>query len=111
MVMKECDDIYLLRLVAQTGPVVKFLDEKTSFQVLNRVNKIVRSGSIQAMAVQWIEDANKQGLFQKMERKEQNEYLDSLYQCSKRTDNEKLMVKSQKIYEDIKKRQKSKERA
>ena len=29
--MKEADDIYLIRLVAQTGPVVKQLEDKTAF--------------------------------------------------------------------------------
>ena len=43
--MKEADDMYLLRLVAQTGPVVKFLDDQTAISVINRMNKIVRSGA------------------------------------------------------------------
>ncbi len=30
LTMKDADDIYLLRLVAQTGPVVKHLEDKTA---------------------------------------------------------------------------------
>ena len=45
-ILQEGDDIYLLRLVAQSGPVVKYLSDETAYQVVNRVNKIVRSGSL-----------------------------------------------------------------
>lgn len=62
--MKEADDMYLLRLVAQTGPVVKQLDDKTAFSVINRINKIVRSQAFETMEIEWIEDANRRGLFQ-----------------------------------------------
>ena len=55
--------MYLLRLVAQTGPVVKQLDDKTAFSVMNRINKIVRSGAFEAMEIEWIEDAHRRGLF------------------------------------------------
>jgi stalled ribosome rescue protein Dom34 len=43
LIMKEGDDMYFLRLVAQTGPVVKFLEDATALQVITRINKIVRS--------------------------------------------------------------------
>jgi stalled ribosome rescue protein Dom34 len=55
--MKEGDDLYLLRLLAQTGPVVKQLEDRTALTVLNRINKIVRSGAFEAIEVEWIEDA------------------------------------------------------
>ncbi len=63
LTLKETDDIYLLRLVAQTGPVVKQLEDKTAIQVINRINKIVRSGAFEVMEIEWIEDANRRGLF------------------------------------------------
>jgi hypothetical protein len=63
LTLKEADDMYLLRLVAQTGPVVKQLDDKTAFSVINRINKIVRSGAFEAMEIEWIEDAHRRGLF------------------------------------------------
>lgn len=77
--MKEADDMYLLRLVAQTGPVVKFLDDQTAVSVINRINKIVRSGAFEAMEIEWIEDANRRGLVNQLTKHEQNEYLDTLY--------------------------------
>ena len=36
------DDLYLLRLIAQTGPVVKKLNQRTLRRVLRKLNKIVR---------------------------------------------------------------------
>ncbi len=61
--MKEGDDLYLLRLLAQTGPVVKQLEDRTALTVLNRINKIVRSGAFEAIEVEWIEDAQRRGIF------------------------------------------------
>jgi hypothetical protein len=31
--------------------------------VINRINKIVRSGAFEAMEIEWLEDANRRGLF------------------------------------------------
>ncbi len=69
----------MLRLVAQTGPVVKHLDDNTANQVLSRVNKIVRSGAMECMVVEWVEDSQRQGVFGALERTEKNEYMDTLY--------------------------------
>ena len=71
--------MYLLRLVAQTGPVVKFLEDQTSITVINRINKIVRSGAFESMEIEWLEDANRRGLFGTLTKYEQNEYLDTLF--------------------------------
>jgi hypothetical protein len=70
LTLKEADDIYLLRLVAQTGPVVKFLDDSTAITVINRINKIVRSGAFEVIEIEWIEDANRRGLFQNLTKYE-----------------------------------------
>ena len=61
--MKEGDDLYLLRLLAQTGPVTKQLEDRTALTVMNRINKIVRSGAFEAIEVEWIEDATRRGIF------------------------------------------------
>ena len=61
--MKDGDDLYLLRLLAQTGPVVKQLEDRTALTVMNRINKIVRSGAFEAIEVEWIEDATRRGIF------------------------------------------------
>ena len=81
-ILKEGDDMYLLRLLAQTGPVVKHLDDKTAVTVINRMNKIMRSGAFEAMEIDWLEDAQRRGLFQNLSAHEKNEYMDTLYQFS-----------------------------
>ena len=63
LTMKDADDLYLLRLMAQTGPVVKQLEDRTALSVMNRVNKIVRSGAFESMEMEWIEESNRRGLF------------------------------------------------
>jgi len=70
VILAEGDDVYLLRLVAQTGPVVRFLNDETAYSVLSRVNKIVRSGALQALMVEWVDEASRQGLLNKMDREE-----------------------------------------
>lgn len=47
LILKDADDMYLLRLLAQTGPVIKFLDDQTSMAVIGRLNKIVRSNAFE----------------------------------------------------------------
>lgn len=61
--MKEADDLYLIRLLAQTGPVVKQLEDRTAIAVISRINKIIRSGAFEAMEIEWIEDAHRRGIF------------------------------------------------
>jgi len=55
--------MYLLRLVAQTGPVVKQLEDQTAMTVISRINKIIRSGAFEVMEVDWLEEAHKRGIF------------------------------------------------
>mmetsp|Transcript_15004 Transcript_15004/g.14582 ORF Transcript_15004/g.14582 Transcript_15004/m.14582 type:complete len:114 (+) Transcript_15004:884-1225(+) len=98
LVLKEGDDMYLLRLVAQTGPVIKQLDDETSITVMTRINKIVRSGAFQMMEIEWLEDANRRGLFHTLTKYEQNEYLDTLFQFSKCKVNPKVSEKATNVY-------------
>jgi hypothetical protein len=41
---------------------VKQLEDRTAVAVLNRINKIVRSGAFEQMEVEWIEDAYRRGI-------------------------------------------------
>ena len=41
-VLEMGDDIYLLRLISQTGPVIKDLNPKTAWKVMKKFNKIIR---------------------------------------------------------------------
>ena len=61
--MSEGDDLYLLRFLALTGPVLSQLEDGTARAVINRINKIVRSGAFEAIEVEWIEDATRRGIF------------------------------------------------
>ena len=103
LTMKEADDMYLLRLVAQTGPVVKQLEDQTAVQVINRINKIVRSGAFEAIEIEWIDEANRRGLFGSLlTRHEQNEYLDTLYWFSQSKLNPKISERASTVYQQIK---------
>jgi len=102
LVLKEGDDLYLMRLVAQTGPVIKFLEDQTAIQVINKMNRILRSGALELMEVQWIEQAEKVGLFSKMKPQEQNEYLDSLYWFSKAKVNPRISEMAASAYNHLK---------
>ena len=71
--------MYLLRLITQTGPVTKYLSYSQSQQVLERLNKIVRTQVFGAIEVEWIDDCKRAGQFKHMAQSEKNEYLDTLY--------------------------------
>lgn len=77
--LTEGDDLYLLRLVVQTGPCSKLLSQDSTRQVLDRLNKIVRRGVFDAVEVEWIDDAKREGHLKQMSMHEQNEYMDTLY--------------------------------
>ena len=77
----QADDLNLVRLMLQSGPrAIHEVSDETSKLILKRVNKINRSDFLGNMTLDWIEDAQKSKLIQKMSRAEQNEYLDTLYQ-------------------------------
>lgn len=83
MALTQTDDIYLLRLIMQTGPVLsRGLTDSTGKQVLQRLNRIVRGGIFYKLQVDWIDDSRKNGLFKSLPHQDQNEYLDTLYHMS-----------------------------
>lgn len=94
--------MYLLRLVAQTGPVVKNLDDQTTVSVLSRLNKIVRSGAFEAMEIEWVGEASKRGVFDNLTKHEQNEYLDTLYWFSQSKLNPKISERATNVYQQVK---------
>lgn len=64
LALTKSDDIYLLRLIALTGPVIgRGLSESTSRKVLQRINRIVRGGIIYKMQLDWLDDARRTDLF------------------------------------------------
>jgi hypothetical protein len=79
LMLKDGDDMYLLRLVVQTGPVTKYLQPDCAKTVMSRLNKIVRGGIFELMEIEWIDDSKRTGQFHQMSMVEQNEYMDTLY--------------------------------
>lgn len=59
--MEQGDDMYVLRLIVQTGPVTKELEPYTARAVMSRLNKFVRKGVFESMEVEWIDDAKRSG--------------------------------------------------
>eukprot|EP00347_Sterkiella_histriomuscorum_P012340 403368969 len=103
--LSELDDIYLLRLLAQTGPIVgKFQDQNIASQVLQRINKINRSGAFQAINIDLIEDflIDSNQKYSQMTNQDINEQADCLYQIMKnKALNDKIRRRAQKVYEQI----------
>ena len=81
MALTQADDIYLLRLIIQTGPVLsRGLTDTTAKKVLHRINRIVRGGVFFKLQIEWLDDSRKTDLFRNLSHAEQNEYMDTLYQ-------------------------------
>ena len=51
------DDMYLLRLVAQTGAVAQHLEPITVEKVICRINRILRNAVFPSIEIEWIEDS------------------------------------------------------
>eukprot|EP01022_Parablepharisma_sp_SALTPOND_P008076 TRINITY_DN135165_c0_g1_i1.p3 TRINITY_DN135165_c0_g1~~TRINITY_DN135165_c0_g1_i1.p3 ORF type:complete len:446 (-),score=77.03 TRINITY_DN135165_c0_g1_i1:5791-7128(-) len=79
-VLSTEDDLYLLRIMLQTGPVCKKLSSGTSEAVLRRTNQIVRANAIPTLLLKWIEQAVDNGDFYHFNKSVQNELLDTLYE-------------------------------
>jgi hypothetical protein len=99
LILTDGDDIYLLRLVAHTGSVVRFLETETSKAVLSRINKINRGGIFEAFEVEWIDESKREGIFANLSRNEQNEYMDTLFQLSRsNTVSENVTARAGEVY-------------
>ena len=76
------DDIYLLRLICLTGPVLDKLDIDIAKRVLIRVNMISKSHQIQQLLIGLIKNSIKNDIFRTLDPNQQNYILDSLYEFS-----------------------------
>jgi len=54
VMLEHGDDMYLLRLVAQTRPVVQHLEPKTAEVVISRINRILRNAVFPNIEIEWI---------------------------------------------------------
>jgi len=101
IILSTGDDIYLLRLVSHTGPVIKYLHPKTAAQVIKKMNQIVRCNIFPVFTTDWIEESQKSGVFKTFNSKDQNEYLDTLDLFSQDKSDSELAEKASKIYANI----------
>ena len=100
LIISSQDDIYLLRLVCLTGPVLHLLDENLAKKVLIRINMINRGKQISDILINLVEESidNKNNIFKKLEYSEQNDILDSLFNMFKNKRNNNLTEKAQNLY-------------
>ena len=100
LILNAKDDIYLLRLILLTGPVLHLLNDNLAKKILVRINMINRGRQINNILIQFIEESidNKNNIFQKLEYKEQNDILDSLFNMFQNKTNNNLTIKAQNLY-------------
>ena len=100
LIISTKDDIYLLRLMCLTGPVLNKLNENLAKNALIRINMINRGKQISDILIQFVEESinNKNNIFKKLEYKEQNDILDSLFNIFKNKNNNNLTIKAQNLY-------------
>ena len=86
-----------------TGPVLNKLNENLAKNVLIRINMINRGKQISDILIQFVEESinNKNNIFKKLEYKEQNDILDSLFNIFKNKNNNNLTIKAQNLYNFI----------
>ena len=96
LILSTKDDIYLLRLMCLTGPVLNSLNENLAKNVLVRINMINRGKQINDILIKFVEESinNKNNIFKKLEYKEQNDILDSLFNIFKNKCNNSLTIKA-----------------
>ena len=100
LILSTKDDIYLLRLMCLTGPVLNSLNENLAKNVLVRINMINRGKQINDILIKFVEESinNKNNIFKKLEYNEQNDILDSLFNIFKNKSNNNLTIKAQDLY-------------
>jgi len=100
LILNSKDDIYLLRLILLTGPVLHLLNENLAKKILVRINMINRGKQINDILIQFIEESidNKNNIFNKLEYKEQNDILDSLFNMFHNKANNNITIKAQNLY-------------
>jgi hypothetical protein len=76
------DDLYLLRLVFLTGPVLNFLTIENSKNLLSKVNLISRNHQIENLIFSLIQQSYDLSVFIYLREEHQNSLLDTLYEYS-----------------------------
>jgi len=81
-ILSTKDDLYLFRLMMQTGSVPNELSTSTTESVLKRSSQIIKSSAITQLLLQLIENSISTGKFFQFSRETQNELLDTLHSLS-----------------------------
>jgi len=81
-VLESEDDLYLLRLLCITGPVLNSLKLDICKKLIMRTNLIYRSHQIEFILVDLINNSHKHYIFNLLTKNEQNEILETLFQIS-----------------------------
>jgi hypothetical protein len=98
-ILNSGDDLYLLRILYITGPKFDKLSFELSKKILMRINSICRSYQIQSLLLNLVDNSLKNNIFNKLEKNEQNDILDSLYEFSGINNN--IGKFAAKLYTDI----------
>ena len=98
-ILNSGDDLYLLRILYITGSKFDKLSFELSKKILMRINLICRSYQIQSLLLNLVENSLKNNIFNKLEKNEQNDILDSLYEFSGINNN--IGKFAAKLYTDI----------
>ena len=103
LIISSKDDIYLLRLVCLTGPVLHLLNDDLAKKVLIRINMINRGKQINDILIKLVEESvdNKNNIFNKLEYSDKNDILDSLFIMFQNKKNNNLTIKAQNLYNFI----------
>jgi len=99
IILNSEDDIYLIRLIFITGPILNNLSIDIARKVLMRINMVARSHQIQNLLVSLVRNSIKYNVFYSLSENEQNDILDSLYEISGLNDD--LGKEAAEIYANI----------
>ena len=103
-VLTEGDDLYLLRLMSQSGPVARFLDQDTACEVLSRLDELNKAGVFESFEIDWLEDSKRAGVFANLSANKQKEYMGTLWHLAR---SEHLAVevreRATEVYQSVKK--------
>lgn len=82
IVLKSEDDLFLLRLLCITGPVLNCLKLDICKKLIMRTNLIYRSHQIEFLLLDLIDNSHQHYIFNLLTKNEQNEILETLFQIT-----------------------------
>lgn len=98
-VLEGGDDLYLIRLLLVTGPILNFLKLDVCKKLIMRTNLIFRSHQIEFTLLELIKCSYEHYIFNLLSKNEQNELLESIFQIMNLKST--ISKPASKIYEEI----------